>query len=98
MPRAIRGNNITHRLLLGVYYGDIILLGNDVTVVGTRRRGSCDERDRTILEGDLIIRGNNARVYDVGTRGRVTVTGNNADIDSPCDGDRRRDDDDDDRD
>ena len=80
-PLEIRANNVCYFLRAGTYDRDIAILGNNVMLLG---QGSCGASERTVLNGALTIRGNNAIVQDIELRGAVTITGNNARIQDSC--------------
>jgi hypothetical protein len=80
-PLEIRANNVCYFLRAGTYNRDIAILGNNVSLFGA---GSCGASERTILNGALTVRGNNAIVQDIELRGAVTITGNNARVQDTC--------------
>lgn len=69
----ISSNNETVRLQRGTYSGTITITGNRVTLIGAGI-------GRTRLDGDLIIRGNGARVRNLTILGSVRLQGNAADL------------------
>jgi hypothetical protein len=77
----IRKNNVRYVLNAGTYTREIVILGNNVVLLGS---AGCS--NRTILTGSLTVRGNNALVQDVELRGSAIVSGNNARFQDSCSG------------
>jgi hypothetical protein len=67
-PR-ISGNNTRHTLPPGVYRGDMHVSGNHVVVEGAGP-------GQTVIEGRLLVSGNNNRVRGLSVTGETSVSGN----------------------
>jgi hypothetical protein len=78
----IRDNDVIIWIQAGVHIGSIIILGNNVTVIGVVN--SCAAGAHATISGDLVIHGNNATVKDVTVLGRTEITGNNAAVTDDC--------------
>ncbi len=85
----IDGSDIVYYLSPGVYEGDIIISGSDVTLIGPP---ACD----TLLLGDLIVYGNDIRIINVEVAGGTSFAGNDIEFYQDCYGYGHGDDDDDD--
>lgn len=82
-PIEIRDSDVIRRLGRGIYHGSISILGNNVTLIGASD-GTCDDDERTYVDGPLEIRGNNARLVNIVFRGPEEIQGNNARFFDEC--------------
>ncbi len=76
LPNTIRENGRDFNLKSGVYQGLRTINANGVEIDGRSYRSGCG----TVLDGDVVIRGNNVELRDVVIRGDVTVLGRNASL------------------
>ena len=65
-PAPIRGNGIRARLPSGVYRCNIYVIGDGNSLVGSHR---------TVIRGNLIVRGNGNRINRLRVRGTTRVAG-----------------------
>lgn len=84
LPQIIDGNNISIRLLAGLYEQGLIVDGNNFTLVGSAGENCGDQVGWTVITGDVLVEGNNATFRDIMFLGDVTLKGNNARFINVC--------------
>lgn len=84
LPAEITANNVSLMLAEGVHQQDLVVRGNNFTVEGVRGAACGDDAGWTVIEGDVVILGNNAVFRNILIRGNVEVRGNNADFVDSC--------------
>jgi hypothetical protein len=70
----VRTYNKNVDLLRGIYRGDLVVEGNDNDVEGDGHR-------TTIVDGNVVLLGNNNEIFDLSITGRVIDRGRNNDVD-----------------
>lgn len=78
---VIAANNVCYFLKPGVYERDIEIRGNHVSLVGAE---GCGDGQRSVLKGELRVKGNHAMIHDVDLSGSVVVEGNAVRIQDSC--------------
>ncbi|HEU4409364.1 MAG TPA: hypothetical protein VFS43_29160 [Polyangiaceae bacterium] len=81
-----RGSDVVYHLGPGAREGNVVVRGNGVTVLGAHEGESCDDAQRTIVLGDLIVEGDGAAIYDVAVRGDVIARGKGVRVFDSCSG------------
>jgi hypothetical protein len=76
LPSVITENNVSIQVGAGVYEQDLTVLGNNFTLVG-EASDDCDAVGWTVIEGSVLINGNNATFRNITFAGSVEVRGNN---------------------
>lgn len=76
IPEVITRNNVTILVPAGLYNQPLTVLGNNFTLVG-EGGDNCDVGGWTIIDGNVVINGNNATFRNIGFYGPVEVRGNN---------------------
>lgn len=76
LPETIDENNVTIELPAGTYSQNLTVNGNNFTLTG-EAGDSCEAEDWTILDGDVLVKGNNATFRNVKFVGTVDVKANN---------------------
>lgn len=77
---VISGNHMIHHFSPGAYEGDLIIKGNDITLVGPNH--GCD--DAAVIYGDLLVEGNHINLIHVTVAGSKDIRGNDVRIYGGC--------------
>lgn len=69
----------------GDYRGGIDIRGHRIKVFAINHDEDCNTRERARFAGDIIVRGIDAEIFDLDTRGQVRLFGTHIRVHSPCD-------------
>jgi hypothetical protein len=86
LPSTITENDVSIQVGAGFYDQDLTVLGNNFTLVG-EAGDDCDAEGWTVIEGRVLINGNNATFRNIAFAGPVEVRGNNPRFINVCFGD-----------
>jgi hypothetical protein len=81
----ILDDHVSFMLAPGAVRAHIVIAGDFVQLFGDAAQ-SCDENERSIINGDLVLQGKNIEVRGVGVRGDVIITGQHVRVHDACDG------------
>jgi hypothetical protein len=83
IPEVITGNNVTMLVPAGLYDQPLTVLGNHFTLVG-EGTDNCEVGGWTIIDGRVVINGNNATFRNIAFDAPVEVRGNNTHFINCC--------------
>lgn len=83
LPTIVTGNDITIQIGGGLYNQDLTVQGNNFMLVG-EAGDECDEPGWSVIEGEVLINGNNATFRNIVFEGGVQVRGNAAQFINCC--------------
>lgn len=83
LPEAVTDNDEIYTLPAGIYNRGLTVNGNSFTLIGNVA-DACSSTDRTVLNGDVVINGNNARLENIKFSGSVIENGNGAQFINCC--------------
>ena len=86
LPSTISGQDVAIQVGAGVYEQDLTVLGNNFTLVGEAGEG-CGDEGWTVIEGSVLVNGNNATFRNIAFEGSVEVRGNSPRFINVCFGD-----------
>ena len=75
LPSTISASDVSIHVGAGVYEQDLTVLGNNFTLVGEAGDG-CGAEGWTVIDGGVLINGNNATFRNIAFGGPVEVRGN----------------------
>jgi hypothetical protein len=75
LPEVIDANGVNLSLPAGEYAQDLLVNGNNFTLVGATVEGGCDAEGWTTIAGDVTIDGNSATFQNIRFGGNVVVSG-----------------------
>lgn len=84
LPQVISDDDISIQLSAGQFVQDLTVRGNNFTLVGEAGDGCGNANGWTVIEGDVLITGNNATFRNIMFSGKVELRGNNARFINSC--------------
>jgi hypothetical protein len=83
LPEVVTDNDELFMLPAGLYDQPLTVNGNTFTLIGNDS-DSCEDADLTMINGDVVINGNNARFENIKFNGKVIENGNVAQFINCC--------------
>jgi len=84
LPSLVTDNNVHICLESGVYNKNLTVNGNNFSLFGAAGNNCADDRNWTILSGDVTINGNNATFRNIKFKGDIYKYGNNIKFNNCC--------------
>jgi len=88
LPEVITGNNVSIHLPAGVFKQNLTVSGNNFTLTGEAGQNCNDQAGWTVIDGKVLVNGNNATFQNIMFAGPVELHGNNAHFINCCFGDK----------
>ncbi|MDO8632176.1 MAG: hypothetical protein Q7R41_16965, partial [Phycisphaerales bacterium] len=87
LPTVVEGDDVSIRLPAGRFVQDLTVMGNNFTLVGEAGDGCGDVGGWTVIDGKVVVTGNNATFRNILFSGLVELRGNNSRFINCCFGD-----------